>query len=375
VILALAVGIGGMSCGGGDDSVLMVPVTPATVAAPVAYPPGGTTVADAMTVANGQVVTLSTPTDGAVIYYTTDGSDPKTAPVSTLQMYDPSVGVSLPGNTTGIIVRAIAKTTGQYDSAELRAVYTTSDSVATGAITFTWKATGATDTAIVEHISSGSLVLVGAINNGVSSVQIKLDNTTSQSLETGGTATLSGSNGDANRTLTVNTSGVSNGGIKTVTLKVSETSKISGYYTVSVLVGAPIPGDYRRNDYSYGSTKYTVSDSKITLTTGGTEIITGLSTSPGAVGSFVGTSGSTTGRWDYVYQNGYRVDIVAAGTVPATASTAEWQQKIIVFGSSMSSSVANLYGLVDVFGIRDRAVNTSGSSVGNLVLSWSSSTK
>jgi len=105
------------------------------------------------------------------------------------------------------------------------------------AIAFKWKAEGTAGGS--QAAFEPGAVIIGPINNGVSSVIITLNNTASQSLSKGGAdagdVTISGSDGTANRTLTVNTSGIAgSGGMKYFTLTV--TGKSEYKYEVSVVV-------------------------------------------------------------------------------------------------------------------------------------------
>jgi len=96
--------------------------------------------------------------------------------------------------------------------------------------------------------SAPGAVTIGLINSGVSSVIITLTNTAAQSLVKGGAdanyVTISGSNGTANRALTVDTSGIADkGGNKEFTITVSESGKASVKYTVTVGVALPPSSD------------------------------------------------------------------------------------------------------------------------------------
>ncbi|MDR1514549.1 MAG: chitobiase/beta-hexosaminidase C-terminal domain-containing protein, partial [Synergistaceae bacterium] len=81
-----------------------------TAATPTASPPGGA-------YASAQTVALSCTTPGATIYYTLDGTDPKTS--GTKQTY--STLITVPIGTT---LKAYAKKAGMIDSAVLTEVYT-----------------------------------------------------------------------------------------------------------------------------------------------------------------------------------------------------------------------------------------------------------
>jgi len=110
-ILALAVGISSMGCGGGDYAIpSVVPtLTLGTVATPTANPPGGTAVA------SGTPVTLSCATSGVTIYYTTNGSTPTTGSTP----YSSPISI-----TTGTTLKAIAVKSGMNNSTVLTAAYT-----------------------------------------------------------------------------------------------------------------------------------------------------------------------------------------------------------------------------------------------------------
>jgi len=353
VILALAVGIGGMSCGGGDDSVLMVPVTPATVAAPVAYPPGGTTMMNATTVADGQRVTLSTPTDGAVIYYTIDGRDPKMYG----SVYDPIQGISS-SSSSMMQIRAIARKVGPYDSGEMTAMYMISSTNLVTDTSFAWKATGASGAVINTDITSSSSGPVWVyINNDVAEVNITTSSLTDKTLTKGGTdAAVVTVDNSANNRVTVDTTSIKAGGTKTFTLTASGDSLRPKYYAVTVVVGAPIPSEYQtgttftysgslsNGSNTYGSS-FTVDASKIMGTATGasseTDVITGVSTSPGGSGSFSVQGITYTGRWDYVYSGGYKIGIAYSWDIENI------KQKGI-FLSSSSHNILSSIGFIPV---------------------------
>ena len=87
---------------------------PVTVAAPVADVPAGTYTAN-------QKVTLSTATEGATIYYTTDGSEPTTAST----VYTGAIEVSgMEGSTVVTNIKAIAGKDGMSNSPVASFVYT-----------------------------------------------------------------------------------------------------------------------------------------------------------------------------------------------------------------------------------------------------------
>jgi len=98
---------GGMS----DSDILTAAYTilpPGQVATPAATPGAGA-------VAAGTTVTLSTATAGAVIYYTTDGSDPTTAST----MYAAPIVIN-----AAVTIKAFAVTAGMTDSSIMEAAYT-----------------------------------------------------------------------------------------------------------------------------------------------------------------------------------------------------------------------------------------------------------
>ena len=98
---------GGMS----DSDILTAAYTilpPSQVATPIATPGAGA-------VAAGTTVTLSTATAGAVIYYTTDGSDPTTAST----MYAAPIVIN-----AAVTIKAFAVTAGMTDSSIMEAAYT-----------------------------------------------------------------------------------------------------------------------------------------------------------------------------------------------------------------------------------------------------------
>jgi len=87
-----------------------------TVETPTANPPGGPGADNPAAVSSGTKVALSTETADAVIYYTTDGSDPGTSGLPyTDQIPVPSEGIT--------IIRAYAKKAGMNDSGVLTASY------------------------------------------------------------------------------------------------------------------------------------------------------------------------------------------------------------------------------------------------------------
>ncbi|GHT95244.1 hypothetical protein FACS1894141_3500 [Spirochaetia bacterium] len=104
--MALAFGLVVMGCTPATGST--VTITPPTAAAPTASPAAGA-------VASGTTVTLSTTTDGATIYYTTDGSTPTTSSVQ----YSSPIPV-----TAALTIKAIAVKSGLTDSSVLTAAYT-----------------------------------------------------------------------------------------------------------------------------------------------------------------------------------------------------------------------------------------------------------
>ncbi|MFS0628049.1 chitobiase/beta-hexosaminidase C-terminal domain-containing protein, partial [Brevibacillus sp. 179-C8.2 HS] len=81
---------------------------PEQVAKPVADPAGGA-------VPSGTKITLSTPTEGATIYYTTDGSEP----TSSSAEYTAPIEV-----TTEMTIKAIAVKAGMLDSEVMEEHYT-----------------------------------------------------------------------------------------------------------------------------------------------------------------------------------------------------------------------------------------------------------
>lgn len=85
---------------------------PGTVAAPTASPTAGT-------YDSGQSVTLSTTTEGATIYYTTDGSDPNSVPGQWSAIYTSPIAIS--ESTT---IRAYALKSGMVDSDRISLSYT-----------------------------------------------------------------------------------------------------------------------------------------------------------------------------------------------------------------------------------------------------------
>lgn len=73
------------------------------------------------TVASGSAVKLSSPQQGATIYYTTDGSDPKTS--ETRQTYEQPVVLQANAMQTSVAVKAYAATPGKTDSQVKTFVY------------------------------------------------------------------------------------------------------------------------------------------------------------------------------------------------------------------------------------------------------------
>jgi hypothetical protein len=106
-ILSAALVFGFFACDNGDDKG---GETPAKVATPTANPPTGA-------VASGEAITLSTATEGASIYYTTDGN----APTKSSTLYSDS---DKPKITAATTIKAIAVKTGMTDSNVLTAAYT-----------------------------------------------------------------------------------------------------------------------------------------------------------------------------------------------------------------------------------------------------------
>jgi len=127
-ILALAAGIGSMGCGDGSSpsAIPYVPIpTSNTVATPVATLVGG---GASTPVASGQTVTLSCATDGVVkIFYTTNGSDPKTS--ATREVYSGPITIRNDKPTTTI--QAIAVKEGWGDSGVLTVNYTITENMST----------------------------------------------------------------------------------------------------------------------------------------------------------------------------------------------------------------------------------------------------
>jgi hypothetical protein len=109
----------------GKTTLLPITVTdPNTVHTPTATPPAGAIPAN-------QAVSLSTTTEGAVIYYTTNGD----APTVTSTPY--TAAFTLPYSSTTVMVKAIAVKEGMTNSAVLTAVYTltTADTTAPANVT------------------------------------------------------------------------------------------------------------------------------------------------------------------------------------------------------------------------------------------------
>jgi len=99
IALIAVIGFGVIACGGGDDKE--------TVATPTATP-------GASTVTSGTTVTLATTTEGASIYYTTDGS----APTASSTKYASPIAI-----TSAVTIKAIGVKDGMNNSAELTAAY------------------------------------------------------------------------------------------------------------------------------------------------------------------------------------------------------------------------------------------------------------
>jgi len=207
------------------------------VATPTFSPGAGTYASD-------QSVTISTTTTGATIYYTTDGTTPTTS--STLY----SSPVSVAGEGTGIVLRAIAVKSQMLDSSIASGIFTISGYGLVGRWLLN-SANGLTDLS-----SSG--------NNGTSSGGVTIGGETDRFGQVGGATTFDGS--DDSVTIPNNNMldfGVGTNFTMTAWIKRTDTSTHSGVilyagggnsgrYWFGVVDDSNINGDLEVNTY-YGS--------------------------------------------------------------------------------------------------------------------------